>query len=237
MAVTKNKYVELVEEVLSKKKSHLTASEIWDTGVKEGYFSDVEYGNFPVKSIIASLNLYIRRNYRADIQSSGDIPRKYYLKSSLITVNNELIHQEADVILIGLRGLEKSQKIKILNERIEQTRNKKIVFNKIIVDKPIRNSNVIAFVRLRTEFSCELCGWIGFMKENGEQYIEVHHLMMISEGGADIPGNAVALCPNCHRKMHHAENREGLMKEVIEKLAAKGISVSPILCIPQKAEL
>jgi predicted HNH restriction endonuclease len=225
-----------VEKVLSKTKSHLTVSQIYDTGDKEGYVSGVDFRKSRlmdprkahIQAITASINLYLRRNPNSDIKSSSDVPKKYFLRSSITEVNSELVHHDkADVILIELRGLKKSQKIKILTERIENTRSEKTVFKDVIVNKPIRNSDVIALVRLRSEFSCELCGWIGFMKENGEFYIEVHHLRMISEGGSDIPENVVALCPNCHRKMHHAGNREELMKEVIEKLAVKGIIVSP----------
>jgi 5-methylcytosine-specific restriction protein A len=30
----------------------------------------------------------------------------------------------------------------------------------------------------------------------------MHHVTPLSGGGEDTTGNTVALCPNCHRKMH-----------------------------------
>jgi 5-methylcytosine-specific restriction protein A len=41
-------------------------------------------------------------------------------------------------------------------------------------------------------------------KTNGEPYLEVHHILPLSQGGADTLENTIALCPNCHRKAHYA---------------------------------
>ncbi len=41
-----------------------------------------------------------------------------------------------------------------------------------------------------------------FNKKNGEPYLEVHHVKQLADGGYDTIENTVALCPNCHRKMH-----------------------------------
>ena len=32
--------------------------------------------------------------------------------------------------------------------------------------------------------------------------METHHIEWLSKGGSDTIDNTVALCPNCHRKMH-----------------------------------
>ena len=39
-------------------------------------------------------------------------------------------------------------------------------------------------------------------RSNGRPYLEVHHRTQLSCGGEDTVENAVALCPNCHRKIH-----------------------------------
>ncbi len=33
-------------------------------------------------------------------------------------------------------------------------------------------------------------------------YLECHHVIFLADGGPDAIYNTVALCPNCHRKMH-----------------------------------
>lgn len=47
----------------------------------------------------------------------------------------------------------------------------------------------------------------------GENYVEAHHLMPMGQQSSyhynlDVPANIVALCPTCHRKIHHASATE-----------------------------
>ena len=41
-------------------------------------------------------------------------------------------------------------------------------------------------------------------------YLEVHHIVWLAKGGADALENVVALCPNCHRKMHINPNDDDI---------------------------
>jgi hypothetical protein len=67
----------------------------------------------------------------------------------------------------------------------------------------IRDKNIVIYVRERSRGICELCGLSApFTDYFGNPYLEVHHVVWISRGGEDSINNAVALCPNCHRKMH-----------------------------------
>ena len=55
----------------------------------------------------------------------------------------------------------------------------------------------------RADGICELCEFDApFENKKGKPYLEVHHIIQLSKGGADRVDNAAALCPNCHRKMH-----------------------------------
>lgn len=50
---------------------------------------------------------------------------------------------------------------------------------------------------------CQLCGLAApFRDKKGEPYLETHHIIWLSHGGKDATNNTVALCPNCHTKMH-----------------------------------
>ena len=62
------------------------------------------------------------------------------------------------------------------------------------------------------------CNYQGFRKESGEAYIEIHHVVPLSEGGEDSINNTVALCPNCHRALHYAENKEELRMVLLHYL-------------------
>lgn len=66
-----------------------------------------------------------------------------------------------------------------------------------------RSALVSAYVKERANGLCQLCGKPApFYSKNGSPYLECHHIVWMSRNGADEPSNAVALCPNCHRKMH-----------------------------------
>jgi 5-methylcytosine-specific restriction protein A len=55
----------------------------------------------------------------------------------------------------------------------------------------------------RAQGVCELCSEAAPFKDSKDQpYLETHHIKWLAEGGEDSIENTVALCPNCHRKMH-----------------------------------
>ncbi|WP_027702080.1 HNH endonuclease [Metaclostridioides mangenotii] len=59
------------------------------------------------------------------------------------------------------------------------------------------------------------------MNLNNEPYLDVHHIIWLSKGGNDDIDNTVALCPNCHKKMHifnldkDIEHLSNLNKQII----------------------
>ena len=66
-----------------------------------------------------------------------------------------------------------------------------------------RDPHVAEFSRRRANGICDLCDCPApFQKKNGDPYLESHHIVWLSRGGEDTPSNTVALCPNCHRRMH-----------------------------------
>ena len=69
-----------------------------------------------------------------------------------------------------------------------------------------RNADVIVTVLLRANGVCEKCkAKAPFLRRSdGSPYLEVHHSVPPGQGGQDTVENAVALCPNCHREVHHA---------------------------------
>lgn len=66
-----------------------------------------------------------------------------------------------------------------------------------------RNQYVVESAKRRAGGICQLCGNPApFMDKNGLPFLETHHIEWLSKGGEDTIENTVALCPNCHRKMH-----------------------------------
>jgi 5-methylcytosine-specific restriction protein A len=74
-----------------------------------------------------------------------------------------------------------------------------------------RDPRVKAWVLDEARGHCELCvGEAPFRDDDGFPLREVHHIKPLAEGGAHIVENAVALCPNCHRRCHHGQDRNSV---------------------------
>ena len=66
-----------------------------------------------------------------------------------------------------------------------------------------RSNDVRIYVLTRACGKCEGCGVAApFFRSDGSPYLEPHHLRRLSDGGPDHPAHVIALCPNCHRRVH-----------------------------------
>ncbi len=68
-----------------------------------------------------------------------------------------------------------------------------------------RNPDVIEAVLERAAGRCEACRTEAPFRRarDGSPYLEVHHKVRLAEYGDDTEENAIAVCPNCHRKAHY----------------------------------
>lgn len=83
----------------------------------------------------------------------------------------------------------------------------------------IRDPRVVAYTQKRAGGICELCqDPAPFQKVDGSPYLETHHVLPLAEGGPDTPGNCAAVCPNCHRALHSADNKDKLATKLRAKL-------------------
>ncbi|WP_158539641.1 NUDIX domain-containing protein [Gordonibacter sp. 28C] len=91
-----------------------------------------------------------------------------------------------------------------------------------ISEEYVRDPHVAEYAKRRAHGVCQLCGKAApFKRPNGEAYLECHHVEWLSRGGTDSVQNTVALCPNCHRKMHvldSDEDRAALLEKAQEDL-------------------
>ena len=102
-----------------------------------------------------------------------------------------------------------------------------------------RRADVKAWVLRQAGGRCELCGCDApFMRTDGTPYLELHHAVQLAEGGADTVENAVALCANCHRWLHHgvdrAERREYLYSQTPRVVPVSGPPRAPV-CVANSA--
>jgi len=71
----------------------------------------------------------------------------------------------------------------------------------------------------RADGVCEGCGEEApFTSKTGDPYLHAHHIYELSDGGSDAPDTVIALCPNCHYRVHHGMNGDEYNKELRQKL-------------------
>jgi predicted HNH restriction endonuclease len=78
------------------------------------------------------------------------------------------------------------------------------------LSKTVERGSIGALVKQATGFKCQLCEAlglhpVGFLKKNGEPYVEAHHVMPVSkrEVGSLSAYNIMTHCANHHRQMHY----------------------------------
>ncbi len=83
----------------------------------------------------------------------------------------------------------------------------------------IRSEAIREYVLRRAEGICEGCDTKApFINKKGKPYLEPHHLRRLSDGGPDHPEWVIALCPNCHRRVHFGKDGEEYNAQLILKL-------------------
>lgn len=71
----------------------------------------------------------------------------------------------------------------------------------------VRSAAVRDYVLARAAGTCEACdNPAPFVRSDGSPYLEPHHTRRVSDGGPDHPRWVGAVCPNCHREVHHGAN-------------------------------
>jgi 5-methylcytosine-specific restriction protein A len=93
---------------------------------------------------------------------------------------------------------------------------------RISVTQLQRDPDVKAWVLQQAAGKCESCEKPApFQGLDGLPYLELHYVQGLADGGADAVSNAVALCPNCHREIHHGANAhavEAWLYDTVQRL-------------------
>jgi 5-methylcytosine-specific restriction endonuclease McrA len=74
------------------------------------------------------------------------------------------------------------------------------------VNRFIRSNDVLTYAKAVADGVCSLCGCNSEL--DPMQFLDCHHIVFLRDGGSDTRENVVAVCPNCHRKLHIAPDSE-----------------------------
>ncbi|MCV4285720.1 HNH endonuclease [Pseudomonas capsici] len=82
-----------------------------------------------------------------------------------------------------------------------------------------RDPKTRAWVLKNSNGICEGCGQVApFISKTGVPFLEIHHVHRLADKGSDRISNAVALCPNCHRRCHESIDREAFTESLYQKI-------------------
>jgi hypothetical protein len=156
---------------------------------------------YEMKVIKSLANFNILNNHRGTLL---EIEKKYFDEIVKILENT---NAQTDHYEILENEVQKSRKLSSKERKKLLQDSKNTIPEKIerkIFDF-IRNPNVVAEVLERASGVCEECSNPApFIKaSDGTPYLEVHHKIRLADGGDDTVDNAIAVCPNCHRKLHY----------------------------------
>lgn len=90
-----------------------------------------------------------------------------------------------------------------LEKRAKLNSSRPTSIRNVEVQQYERSVFICELAKRKAKGICQLCKQPApFNNSKGEPYLETHHIEWFSKGGKDSIENTVALCPNCHRKMH-----------------------------------
>lgn len=104
-------------------------------------------------------------------------------------------------------------------ESTEEEMSNNVPRSTIEVTRYSRSSEVREYVKARADGVCEGCDEPApFTSETGDPYLHAHHVHELSSGGSDTPDSVIALCPNCHYRVHHGRKGGEYNDELKQKL-------------------
>lgn len=90
-------------------------------------------------------------------------------------------------------------------------------YRRVVSKQYYRDEAVKEYARIRANGVCQLCEEPAPFAVNKVPFLEVHHIQWLANGGPDTVDNVVALCPNCHRKMHRVKDAKDTNKQSSDK--------------------
>lgn len=150
------------------------------------------------------LGMYIREERRNQKLTLRDLAEKTGINYSMISkYENGIVTPPPDKIRLIASALNLSEDA-ILSARDAQEMDlsyrRRSVFTRLDDDQFVISDSIANRVVLEAANGrCELCNQTF---PDGELFLEAHHVIWLRDGGTPTINNTVALCPNCHKRVH-----------------------------------
>lgn len=169
-------------------------------GIEVHLFEVIEKGEYTYRGIVKLTG----EPYQEIQPDKNKVPRKVWMfPITPITGAPEYTKEKLDEVHVKLQTQAERMTLSEL-EAIAKARSSKEPSIKVVKAKQRdRDEFVAVYTKKRAKGVCQLCNQPApFRDKQGNPYLESHHIVWLSNGGEDTIENSVALCPNCHKKMH-----------------------------------
>ena len=177
-----------------------TLAESNSNGVTVHWFEVLEDRVYTYRGIVT----LIAPPYTEDQPDANKDLRQVYVFPLKLASSNPYITKKKSLDLIAEQKERQARQLSDseLEQRAKRSRNKADTRKTQSVHYE-RDPWVKEYTLRKANGICQLCNEPApFNKRNGKPYLETHHVTWLAKGGDDSINNTVALCPNCHRKMH-----------------------------------
>jgi 5-methylcytosine-specific restriction protein A len=174
------------------------ATDYFLTGIRKDF--GVDTLRLAIKAVLAHV-AYYERLRKTTLRRIRKILTKH---AAAITPEASLTEYQEDLERKIAKALADSSEGRMKRLQVAPKTPKKIL---VAAEVFARNPDVVAEVLARADGVCERCkNPAPFLRaKNGKPYLEVHHKVQLAHGGDDTVENALGLCPNCHRELHHGK--------------------------------
>lgn len=160
--------------------------------------------------------------YQETQNDDTGIPRKVWMFPLTTVEQSTTVGAEPFTAYVSIQEKKaKEISFSVLEKRAKERSSNKAANRYVSLKTYIRDPYVSEYAKRRANGVCQLCGKPAPFKDNeGKPYLETHHIIWLTEGGEDSPENTVALCPNCHRKVH-VVNDSADVKTLLKNVKSK----------------
>lgn len=110
---------------------------------------------------------------------------------------------DLDDAALEAANIDELRRVALLKAQPSSTKSQQKVIHRA------RSLAVKLYVLRRANGRCEGCKTLApFQRADRTPYLEPHHTTRLADDGPDHPAHVIALCPNCHRRAHHAKDAE-----------------------------
>lgn len=173
------------------------------------YAGIIELADEPYKEIEPDKNNNKRIVYKFPLK----------LKTSEYCPNNKTLIQNEKKLekAISRKTIQEIKELAIKKSKLNEKKN---LVRKVSTYNYERSLVIREYVKELANGICQLCDNKAPFEVKGKPFLHVHHIEYLSEGGEDTIENAIAVCPNCHAKIHQLElkeDKEKLLRKVQER--------------------